>query len=239
MKKAVFYFFSLFLLMAVSLTASAQKPVVSFGAGGGYGTMKESFTIGVTDNSATGENTDKKGYDLNYTKLLGFADLEFKYAWLTALLEASYAKADYVDYTSNTVEKLLLLDPAGFENASLISAAVYLGYSVFPGRRFQIPILIGAGADYVMGKPIDSIHYSVRFKARAKFYLSNRFGLFGGYSGSYGITQFNNEYNRATEPAASILAATSARESFWTCALIVRTPRRHRRRARTSDCSPR
>ena len=205
MKKAVFYFFPLFLLMAVSITASAQKPVVSFGAGGGYGTMKESFKVSVTDNSATGENAVKKtGYDLNYTKLIGFADLEFKYSWLTALLEASYAKADYVDYTSNTVDRLLKLDPAGFENAQLISAAFYLGYSVFPARRFQIPILIGAGADYVMGKPIDSIHYSLRFKARAKFYLSNRFGLFGGYSGSYGFTQFNNEYNIAPEPAANV-----------------------------------
>lgn len=92
-------------------------------------------------------------------------------------LESISSKEEYAPHISDFSESLKHLD-----------FALYGGYSFFPTKRFQLPVYIGASFDYLMGDPYDDpVTLSLATKARLKFYLSNRFGVFVGITYRIGV----------------------------------------------------
>ena len=125
-------------------------------------TTAVNFYLGAAPGITKLERTDK------YSTIGAFADLEYATSGFSFLVEGSYTSLRYDDYA--------------YDQA--IGVDFYLGPTLFSGRRFQIPIMAGLGitsfGDY------KKAFLSFDCMARAKFYVTNRFGLFAGISGGVG-----------------------------------------------------
>ena len=67
----------------------------------------------------------------------------------------------------------------------------WLGFTINSKHRFQIPIMGGIGVSYVNGAPFHNIFFDYGVKARMKFYITPKFGIFAGgfYEGGMGSSK--------------------------------------------------
>ena len=119
-----------------------------------------------------GPGVTKIGQDFKYSTLSYFADLEYATEGFNILFEGAYNQMKYKDTDYE-------IDPS-------LSVGLFMGPTIFPGQRFQIPVMVGLGIATMQGAP--SAYVSLDGIARAKFYLFNRFGLFAGVAGGFGNT---------------------------------------------------
>ena len=76
--------------------------------------------------------------------------------------------------------------PATCDDVNSFSFMQYGGKTIFPKKRVQIPLYIGIGLDYLRGAPYHNLFFDFGAKARIKFYITSKFGLFAGADYTFG-----------------------------------------------------
>lgn len=62
------------------------------------------------------------------------------------------------------------------------------GLIILPRKRVQIPLYLGFGANYYMGKEIsNNLQFDFSLMAQLKIYLTYRVAIYGGYAAHWGI----------------------------------------------------
>lgn len=115
----------------------------------------------------------------------GFAFYEAISHGVTHMLEASFLTGNLSEKKES--DSYYIEGWNHFSNLKTITLNYYVGNTFFPGKRFQLPIYAGIGANYIMADPIKSLALNVGLKARAKFYITDRFGIFAGAGCRYGL----------------------------------------------------
>ena len=162
---------------------------LNLGVNGGTFTpsTKGDVEINYTDGSQVKGN---QGYKFEYGIYSMFADAEFTFEGYTTMIELGYANAELDEwvYVNDIHDQYIKFDETKFDqNIHVFSGMIFAGPIIFPKKRFQIPLLVGFGTKYYSGEPFDKLTIEFGYKARAKFYFSNRVGIFGGASGYWGF----------------------------------------------------
>ena len=186
---------SLLVMLLVFCTSMVQaqtketkrKSFFSFDIGVNTGSMTEKLTKEITTTYSDGrKETNKIGYDLDFSTLSYTAALEFQLDGFITMFEARYTTASYKKYNDYTDEGWFKLNPTIFSNTNLYEGAFYFGATINRKHRFQLPIMGGFGVNYIDGAPIKDLGFEFLYKIRAKYYLSDKIGIYLGLSGSYG-----------------------------------------------------
>lgn len=106
----------------------------------------------------------------------GLIELDFIYHGAAVSIETAYAKFTGWKYENNNNIA---------SSNSIFSVYGYTGKILLPKKRFQIPLYVGVGLDYVEGKPMNNLYVGLQLKARAKFYITGTMGLFTGLRSKY------------------------------------------------------
>lgn len=134
----------------------------------------------------TGNESEKMKIDYNsYKAAQLFYEKQFKGSGV--MMEFSYAQADLEKVDKNILDKYqpdLKLD----EKITTYSFHLYGIITINKQKRVQLPIYLGVGGDYIEGGPVSALYGVATGKARLKIYLTNKFGIYGGYSYDYGLT---------------------------------------------------
>ena len=187
--------FSLVMLLALSSSVvqaqtnqeKKRKSFFSLNVGANAGSMTEKLTKELTTTYNDGDKeTNKIGYDLDFSTLSYTAGMEFQLDGFITMIEGRYTKATYDKYKDYTNEDWLKLNPATFGNQNMYEGTFYVGAVVNAKHRFQMPIMGGVGLSYIDGEPLKDLSVEFLYKIRAKYYLSNSVGLYVGFAGSYG-----------------------------------------------------
>lgn len=192
---------SIILLILTFFTASilesqgqSRKSFINFDVSAGPGSLTEKMTKELTISSnRTKEKTEKIGYDLNYKTMTYTAALEYQLEGFITRIEARYTKASFDKFKDYTDTDWLILTPAAFENLNMYEGAFYFGGVINRKHRFQVPILGGVGLGYISGEPINHMNLDFLYKVRAKYYITDKIGIFAGITGSYGGTALDDE----------------------------------------------
>ena len=78
-------------------------------------------------------------------------------------------------------------NPDQEESLNHVGITTYIGKTINPNRRFQLPLYVGIGGDYISGGPFGNLNLDFAAKVRAKYYFSNNMGAFIGGTFKYGI----------------------------------------------------
>ncbi|MBQ9436689.1 MAG: hypothetical protein IJU33_11275 [Bacteroidales bacterium] len=127
---------------------------------------------------------DKQSRKIFYKSVIGGSlAKEFNLGKSATLLELSYmhAKADKYEYLGKEYST-----DGRFNDLTSVSIMYYLGKTIFPAKRFQVPIYIGVGGEVVQGYPFHHLMFDLGAKARMKFYITRKFGVFAGVTGKWG-----------------------------------------------------
>ena len=67
----------------------------------------------------------------------------------------------------------------------------WVGFTINAKKRFQAPIMGGIGMSYVTGAPFHNVFFDYGVKARMKYYIAPKFGIFigGFYEGGIGSSK--------------------------------------------------
>lgn len=135
--------------------------------------------------SPLGKASVKLPEGVNYysSSLAGGVTYEFLTNGDSIMLEGVYSVYSYDTFVSSG-ESIV---PSSTENMTLMSLMGYYGWTINKGKRVQFPLYAGLGICSFEQSPGPEIALSAGVKARAKFYITNRFGLFAGANASLGI----------------------------------------------------
>lgn len=205
MKSNRLYFILLFCIFIsgsvfpTELSGQERKSFININVGGGTGQLTDKITGKVKTTYSDGtQETNTIGYDLHYEIIPhAFVDVEYILDGFVVMFEGKYGKAKYSDYDEYTNKDFLDLDPTSFDDANMYSASFYFGVNLFHGKRFQMPLLVGAGLTHIGAEPVKSLYLDFGYKARAKFYFTNSIGIFAGVAGSYGTSYSDKFHNLA------------------------------------------
>ena len=142
-------------------------------------------------------------YKLTYNRMLG-GKIAYEYispkSCLGFLAELSFAmaKLDSINLSKNIYmyeeddisdfEARRELTNKDFKTEyKSFGGAIYLGCTLFPKQRFQLPIYVGAACDYVNADPVKNVAISAVGKIRMKFYPTYKVGIFAGASYKIGV----------------------------------------------------
>ena len=99
------------------------------------------------------------------------------------MLEGVYSVFKYSSFVSSPEHMV----PLHTENMSLVTLMAYYGWTINKRKRIQFPIYAGLGICSFIESPGPKTTFNAGLKARAKFYITNRFGLFAGANACFGI----------------------------------------------------
>ena len=175
------------LLTLCSVSAWAQHNS-AFGARG--------YTVGVEflGKESISVSADKKLGTYNYKPLFGVnASMENMLSGSTYITEFSFTKS-----TLDNLVKEPAYEDYFFETGDLFNVGLgwYYGYTINKGKRFQVPIYIGGSLDYFWGGYFKNLSLDIGFKIRAKYYLTERIGLYLGYNPSLGMSMGSQNRGR-------------------------------------------
>ena len=162
-------------MLLVSTGASAQEKA-------------SSLTLGFAPTGYThvNINLDDEKYKYDYKSYmnvnLGF-EKQFKGA--VSLTEITYAQAKFDEYEL-TNPSTKWFNP--FQTADIKDFAIttYVGKTIFPEKRVQLPLYIGIGGECIYGGPLHNLAIDLAAKARLKFYITGNFGFYVGATGRVG-----------------------------------------------------
>lgn len=181
MKKLSLIVFSLF--VAVALDAQIKN----LGAGGYYSFTS---TISVNGTSETGML-----YGNVYTPMFGGTVFyEAILSGVTHMWEASYLVGQ-LNSVQQGEYQLEDWNPSTFNSLKTASIYYYSGITFLSGRRLQIPVYLGVGANYNMADPIKGFTFNLAAKARVKFYFTDRIGIYAGvgWKGGLGTQKYSSD----------------------------------------------
>ena len=86
-----------------------------------------------------------------------------------------------------------------FQPAKVITGFYYIGINNRSAQRFQLPFYFGVGLSYNDAAPIKFMGFAVGAKLRARFYITDRIGIWGGGSAKfgYGETQVTADMSKS------------------------------------------
>lgn len=90
-----------------------------------------------------------------------------------------------VHYSRSKLNKEEIKDGSIFpykelKNVSEVGFMQYFGFTLNAKRRFQVPLMAGIGVDYMFGEPVHNCFFAYGAKARMKFYITPKVGIFAG-----------------------------------------------------------
>ncbi len=199
----------LFLVITVAMMACC----ISVNAQENKKQKAPSLTIGVSPFGSSKAKiifTEDLENHYKYSPLTINVGLEKMFKGISHLLELSYTNCSFDEYSSKK-ERDTSKEIYRFPNESDlndISLCYYAGYTFNKNKRLQIPLYIGIGGEYLTGDLFKKILFDFAVKARVKYYISNKVGLFIGGTWKYGIGS-----KRFTAPKAfTIESATGQQE---------------------------
>jgi hypothetical protein len=157
-------------LILMSLPAAAQTLGLSYSP---YGEMSIKCPDGVYYYSSS---------------LAGGVTYEFLTDGDSIMLEGVYSVYKFDTFGSSPEHMV----PLTTENMSVMSLMAYYGWTINKRKRIQFPIYAGLGICSFEKSPGPKTALAAGLKARVKFYVSNRFGIFAGANASYGIFGVEN-----------------------------------------------
>ena len=168
------FFTIVFTLLLVCIGAKAQDKARSIALGfSPFGYTHVNITYG-----------DEK-YKYDYKSIWGAnIGYERQFKGVTSLTELTYLRASFDKYDLTGTSKWF--NPAQEEDLTAISITTYAGKTLNPNKRVQFPVYIGIGADYASGGPIHNLILEGALKARVKFYITDKIGIYAGATGRIG-----------------------------------------------------
>lgn len=149
---------------------------------------------GMAGNGVFKHTINSQGYKFGDIPLYGgAAELDWALRGLRFQLEFSYQTGDMTDITFNTKGKpAFAYDRTKFDDEiKVMTGTFYIGTTIFPCKRFQIPLYAGFGVENIKGYPHKNTSFSFSFKGRLLLYLTKNVGLFAGYK--YKMSAKENE----------------------------------------------
>lgn len=114
----------------------------------------------------------------------GSLSLEKQFGGHISETEVSFLTKTF-DYSE--IDEHFTIAPPTFEDLSVYSLTQYYGFTLFGrNKRVQLPVYVGVGGSYIHGTPIHNLFFDLAAKARLKFYISNKFGIFVGATAKRG-----------------------------------------------------
>lgn len=168
------FFTAMAVALAVSTSASAQDKTLNFYVGASaLGSVKTnmSYEKGVKNKLSW---TPSIGAQLGMEKRLGV---------VSTLTEFEFATHKYKKHNFSYMERF---NPDEFDKLSTFSLSLYAGKTIGSGR-FQVPLYVGAGFDYLKGYPMHNVTGHLAAKARVKYYVTTKLGIYAGATFKYGF----------------------------------------------------
>lgn len=124
------------------------------------------------------------GYEKQFQKVISYT--EFSYA---------HAAIDEMNLEGTTG----WFDPEEVKAMNQFTLTTYIGKSLNAPHRLQFPVYIGFGGEYINGKPFDALCFNLAAKARVKYYVGDRFGIYAGanYRIGWGGQSFKKDDNKS------------------------------------------
>ena len=180
--------------------------VINFNFGmepGGFAVLDETSEF----YDAHGALSAKESSKLAYDDLNGyFFDIEVRHSsCFTMLCNISWSVADFADkedpLPKPSKELGNINDYPTLSEVRFLGISALMGPTLFHRRRIQLPILIGGGIVNMKSgetsSPDDFTEfesvYQLAGKARLKFYLCRRLGIFGGIGASYSVAHLTDD----------------------------------------------
>lgn len=106
------------------------------------------------------------------------------------MLEGFYSVYNFKDYKPLGEQVTV----PNTEQMKLMSLMAYFGWTINKKKRAQFPIYAGLGVCSFDNSPQPETTLCAGLKARAKFYVTNRFGLFAGVNAGLGLFIPENDF---------------------------------------------
>jgi len=133
---------------------------------------------------------------------------EKQFKGIVSLTEFTYAQAKFDKYDLTGTSKWF--NPIQTKDLTTMSITTYAGKTINPNKRIQFPVYIGIGGSYLNGGPLHNLSIDLALKARVKFYITDKIGVFGGATGRIGYGM-----KKASEKDASSKTYYSVIPSMW------------------------
>lgn len=161
-------------LLAICTSANAQEKATSINIGfAPYGYIHEKITL----------KDEKYKYDYKsyWSAVVG---IEKQLKGVVSLTEISYAQAKFDKHDLKGETKWF--NPHQNEDIQDFTLTQYFGLTINPNKRIQFPVYIGIGGEYILGGPLHNLAIDGAAKARVKFYITDKIGVYGGANARYG-----------------------------------------------------
>lgn len=161
-------------LLTISVNAHAQQKASSINIGfAPFGNIQEKISL-----------KDEK-YKYNYKSYWGAVlGLENQLKGVTSLTEITYSSAKFDKYDLTGVP--VSFNPYQTEDIQDFTLIQYFGKTINPNKRVQFPLYVGIGGEYILGGPLHNLAIDGAAKARVKFFITNKIGIYAGGNIRYG-----------------------------------------------------
>ena len=203
MKSRLFLFFAT-LFLAVGMNAQVKN----IGAGAAF--------FGDLRIAVQGAEDHGNLYVNSYRPVLGgTAFYEVSSGSASHMFEVDYLTGALVNVKESEKYYIEGWDPANFQSAKFITGFYYIGINNRSAQRFQLPFYFGLGLSYNDADPIKCMGFVVGAKLRARFYITDRIGIWGGGSVKYGY----GETQVTADMSKSVIQRVLALEAGLTISL--------------------
>ena len=126
-------------------------------------------------------------YVCSYRPVLGgTAYYEMSSGSASHMFEIDYLTAPLAGVKESEKYYIKEWESVDFQPAKVITGFYYIGINNRSAQRFQLPFYFGVGLSYNDAAPIKFMGFAVGAKLRARFYITDRIGIWGGGSAKFG-----------------------------------------------------
>ena len=130
---------------------------------------------------------DDEKYKYDYKPYMNFnLGFEKQFKGAVSLTEITYAQVKFDEFDLSTPINTKWFNPVQQKDIKDFAITTYVGKTIFPEQRVQLPLYIGIGAEYLTGGPLHNLAFDLAAKARLKFYFSDSFGIYAGATARLG-----------------------------------------------------
>ncbi len=152
---------------------------------------------------------DDEKHNIDYKSTFGVSvDVERQLRGYIIMTEFKYGKWELDEFDPYEGNSLFPI-PDTADDLNTFTFMQYGGRTIFPNKRFQIPLYIGIGLDYLQGAPYHNLLFDLGAKARMKFYITDKVGIYGGVDLSWGIGSSGRGMEEDSKDSFTISATRS------------------------------